>query len=43
LLGALAAVIFLHAYVGSCGQTVMLIAFAAILLEIFVRLGPAKR
>lgn len=39
LLAAAAAVIFLHAYMGWSGQTIMLIAVAAILLGIFVRLG----
>jgi hypothetical protein len=39
LLALLAAVVFLHAYMGWSGSTVMLVAVAAILLGIFVRLG----
>jgi cytochrome c oxidase subunit IV len=39
LLGVLFAAIFLHAYMGWSGSTVMLIAVAGILVAIFVRLG----
>lgn len=39
LLAVLFAAIFLHAYMGWSGQTVMLIAIAAIILAIFARLG----
>jgi hypothetical protein len=39
ILAVLFTAIFLHAYMGWSGSTVMLVAVAALLLAIFVRLG----